>query len=227
MKRTLLISCLSLFAACAADTFDDSQASDTELATLEQSPWLDDEAPRDGGARADAAAANDDDEGPWIDPPLDTPTAPAPSAPTASGGYDFEENKQGWIKSGPPITNSKRSSAQRATGESSLEVTFDGAGVGTVSVANPPLRAGMRVSFRIFVPSGARLKWIQPYFQRGPGENWAWTGTWTPLAAFRQNGWTTVTVQVPSDARTFGALGVQFETAGEFRGHVYIDDVRF
>jgi hypothetical protein len=227
MHRTLLIGCLTVaLAACAEDGFDEPTTA-AELAAVGESPWVDDAPP----ASTDPWDLGEDDGDPWIDPPRNpprtSPATPGAAAPGTRDGYDFENNKQGWTPSGPPITNAMRSTAQHASGESSLEVTFDGAGVASVSVTNPPLRAGARVSFAIFVPSGARLKGLQPYVQRGPAENWAWTGTWTPISALRQSGWTTVSVQVPADARTFGALGVQFETAGAFRGRVYIDDVRF
>ena len=234
MRRTLLIGCLVFSVAACADDAMDLPQPDSELAAVGQSPWVDDPLPGDQPTRdedpwSDEAAPHGEvDDDPWVDPPRtpSRPTVPAPARPLARS-YDFEQDKQGWTQSGRPIANVTRSTAQHASGASALEVTFDGAGTGTVSVVNPPLRPGARVSFQIFVPSGARLNWIQPYLQRGPGENWTWTGAWNPISAFRQNAWTTISLQVPADARTFSALGVQFETAGSFRGRVYIDDVRF
>jgi hypothetical protein len=244
MRSTLLIGCLALALGACADAGDNTHDAADELAAVGQSPWVDDAPTKpptrgddpwsDEGEQGEQGEQDNDDNGdPWLDPPRtpprNPPAVPAP-APTDAGGvssYDFEESKQGWTKSGPPITNATRSTAQHAAGTSALEVSFDGAGTALVSVPNPALRPGATVSFRIYVPAGARLNWIQPFVQRGPAEGYAWTGAWTPIASFRPNTWTTVTLQAPADARSFATLGVQFETAGSFRGRVYIDDVRF
>lgn len=224
MRHTLLFASMAISLLACADDAPLAAGENDELAAVAENPWVDD-LPSD----PPAADPSTDDDDPWLDPPRtprNPPAAPAPAP--AARGYDFESDKQGWTKSAPPIVNVTRSTAQRASGRSALEVVFDGTGNALVSVANPPLRPGpARVSFRIFVPAGARLSWIQPFVQRGPAENYAWIGAWTRIGAFAPNTWTTITVDVPPDARTFSSLGVQFETAGSFRGSVFIDDVRF
>lgn len=224
MRRTLLFAYLAFsVTACADDAARVSDESE-ELAALAENPWIDD-LPSDSPSPSDDDPSSDD---PWLDPPRATPRNPPAAPAPVARGYDFESDKQGWTKSAPPIVNVTRSAAQRASGRSSLEVAFDGTGTAVASVANPPLRPGaQRVSFRIFVPAGARLSWVQPFVQRGAAEGYSWIGSWTPIGSFAPNAWTTINVDVPADARTFASLGVQFATAGNFRGSVFIDDVRF
>jgi hypothetical protein len=205
---------------CCADADDQDVPGDgTLLAAQASSPWVDDlpTPVRDGGGTQD-----DDDDGPWIDPPI----APAKPAAPRGAGYDFESGTEGWTASGAPIRGVVRATTQHASGSAALAVEIDGAGTALVSVANPPARPGATVSFRIFVPSGAKLAWVQPFVQQDASQNWAWTGNYQVLSNLRQNAWNQLTVQVPAGAK-LGALGVQLQTEGSFRGRIYVDDVRF
>jgi hypothetical protein len=96
-----------------------------------------------------------------------------------------------------------------------------------VSVANPAPKASQTVTFRVYLPAGARISSVQPYVLQGAAGGWRWTGNWQPISALRTGAWNTLAVQVPADAALLSSLGVQFTTNGAFNGTVYIDSVNF
>jgi hypothetical protein len=155
-----------------------------------------------------------------------TPPPPPPSS-TDPSDYNFESGTQGWTRSGTPIASVARSTAQKYAGASSLAVQFNGSGTATARVANPAAKAGQTVTFRIYLPTGARLTSIQPYVMQGASGNWKWTGSWRSISSLQLGAWNTVTVRVPSDAALLSSLGVQFTTSGAYSGTVYVDSVNF
>jgi len=155
------------------------------------------------------------------------PTTPPPPSGTDPSDYNFEGNTQGWIRSGAPIASVARSTAQKYAGAASLAVNINGSGSAYARVANPAAKAGQTVTFRVFIPSGARIASIQPYVLQGATGNWRWTGTYKPLTSLTQGAWNTVTVTVPSNSAPLSSLGVEITTAGAYTGTVYIDSVNF
>jgi hypothetical protein len=156
-----------------------------------------------------------------------TPPPTNPPPPLDATDYNFEADAQGWQRSGAPIASVARSTTQKYAGASSLAVRFNGSGSATVRVANPAAKAGQSVTFRIYLPSGARLTSVQPFVLQGAAGGWRWTGNWQPLSALRQGAWNTITVQVPANAALLSSLGVEFTTSGAYSGTVYVDSVNF
>lgn len=231
MRRMLLTTGLSV--AAMACTGPDAESNEVIAGADEaiqarvvaaQDPW---ESWNDDSDNEPGLGGPDDSDssGPWRDPPLTS--AGTQHASGGSPRYDFEGSTQGWAPSGLPIVGVESSTQQRASGRASLAVDINGAGGAMVRISNPPLRAGVTVSFRLFVPAGSRLKSVQPFLTQDQTTNWKWTGNVVDVADLRPNAWNTVTVKVPYNARAFAALGVQLETAGYWRGRIYIDDIRF
>jgi hypothetical protein len=96
-----------------------------------------------------------------------------------------------------------------------------------VFVSNPAAKAGQTVTFRIYVPNGARLASIQPYVLQGAAGGWRWTGAYTPLSRLRQGEWHVIRVTVPSKAAALASLGVEITTSGAYDGTLYVDSVTF
>jgi hypothetical protein len=156
-----------------------------------------------------------------------TTTPPPAPSPSDASDYNFEANAQGWTRSGAPIVSVARSTSQKYAGASSLAVQINGSGSAYASVSNPAAKAGQTVTFRVYLPTGARLSSIQPYVMQNASGNWKWTGNWQAISGLKLGAWNTLTVQVPSDAALLSSLGVQFTTSGAYTGTVYIDSVNF
>lgn len=157
-----------------------------------------------------------------VPPPVDPPP---PTGDTAT--YNFERDTQGFTRSGAPIVSVTRSTAQKFAGVASLAVRITGSGSPSVSVASPSTPAGATVTFRIFIPTGARIAWVQPYVLQGAAGGWTWTGNYQPIASLRTGTWNTLTVNVPANAAALSSLGVQFGTSGTYDGTVFIDSVSY
>jgi len=164
-------------------------------------------------------------------PPAPTPTpdptpppAPTPADPAL---YNFEADAQGWGRSGAPIASVSRSTAQKYAGSASLAVNIRGSGKATVSVTNPSAKAGQTVTFRVFIPNGARIAAIQPYLLQGSAGGWRWTGAYKTLSSLSQGKWNTITVAVPSNASPLAQLGVEITTNGTYNGTIYVDSVNY
>lgn len=150
------------------------------------------------------------------------PSLPPPGGDGAQ--YCFELGAQGWATSGAPISGVATSNAQKYAGQQSLAVSFNGsAGTSSVYVPSPSTPAGKTISFRMWIPAGSAVSWIQPYVL---DHNWDWSGTWTPIGKLKLNSWNVVTVAVPSNAVTpLQQLGVQFSTSASWAGTCYVDSV--
>lgn len=160
-------------------------------------------------------------------PPPSPPPPPPPSTPPDGAVYNFEANVQGWTGGGAPITSVATSAAQKYAGASSLAVNIRGSGRTTVFVPNPAAKAGRTVTFRVFVPGGARLASIQPYVLQGAAGGWRWTGAYRSLSQLRPGTWNSISVVVPSNAAPLASLGVEITTSGSYTGTVYVDSVTF
>jgi len=141
--------------------------------------------------------------------------------------YSFEAGAQGWSSSGGMISAVAASAAQHYAGAQSLQLSFTGAGAQTqsIKVANTQSLAGKTVSFKIFIPVGSKISWVQPYVLQGAAGNWAWTGNWQGIASLKTNAWNTITVAVPANAAALSELGVQIATSAAWTGKSYLDSV--
>jgi hypothetical protein len=106
-------------------------------------------------------------------------------------------------------------------------VTVNGSGRATVFVQNPAAHAGQTVTFRVYIPAGARLASIQPFVQQGASGGWQWTGAYKPLSQLRQGAWNTITVAIPSSAAPLAYLGIEITTSGRYSGTLNVDGVTF
>jgi hypothetical protein len=141
--------------------------------------------------------------------------------------YNFESGTQGWVRSGAPILSLARTTSMRYAGHGALAVRISGAGTASASVMNPEARAGQIVSYRIYVPTDARIHSVQPFVLQDGSGQWAWTGQLQDAAGLKRGEWNTLTVQVPTTASALSSIGVQFTTDGVFEGTLYVDSVDF
>ncbi|MES1171863.1 MAG: hypothetical protein ABUL77_01390, partial [Bacteroidota bacterium] len=155
-------------------------------------------------------------------------------APVDTSRYNFEMSTQAWTMAAgtTAFTTIARDTIRHYMGEASLSGTITATGVSTYQLLVNPLPAvpaGATVTFRVFVPSGAAIDWIQPYVQEGPTSTpaYRWTGTYTTAASIASGAWTTVLVEVPTPATAIAALGVQFHTSGAWTGMVSVDSVNW
>ena len=141
--------------------------------------------------------------------------------------YSFEAGAQGWASSGGMISAVAATTAQHYAGTKALQLSFTGTSGQTqaVKVANTQSLKGKTVSFKIFIPAGSKVSWIQPYVLQGASGNWAWTGNYQPMSALKAGAWNVVTVQVPANAAALAEVGVQFATSAAWTGKAYVDAV--
>ncbi len=129
--------------------------------------------------------------------------------------YSFESSAQGW--------SGGATSATRAfAGARSLAVNVTSSRV-SASVASPPIAAGKRVTFHLWVPANANLASVQPYVLESG--TWRWTGTWTAGAALVTGAWNTLSVTVPANAGALSQLGLELTASSGWTGTVYLDSV--
>ena len=143
--------------------------------------------------------------------------------------YDFETGTQGWLTSGNPIASVTDSSAEHFTGAKSLAVNIAGAaGTANAYVLAPTTPAGKALTFHIWIPKGSKITSIQPYVLQGPLGGWGYTYVWEPIGNLVIGGWSTIIVDVPSNAVTpLYEIGVQFTTGSAWTGTCYIDAVEW
>jgi hypothetical protein len=125
------------------------------------------------------------------------------------------------------FTSIVRSTAQHFAGQASLGASINATSATTfiveVSPPMPAIAAGASVAFHIYVPAGTGLSSMQPYVLESG--SFRFTGTNTVAGAFSLDGWTTVTVTVPTNAMPILRLGVQFVSSGTWTDTVYLDGI--
>jgi probable HAF family extracellular repeat protein len=141
--------------------------------------------------------------------------------------YHFETGTQGWLNDGDPIVNVTTSAAKVFAGRRSLGIDLTGTGLARVAVENPTVQAGDTITFRVFIPEGAGIDWIQSFAIEGAEGNWAWHGNWQPIGALQAGVWNTITVNVPAGAHAIAALGIELSISQASAGTVYMDSVDF
>ncbi|HEX8698862.1 MAG TPA: hypothetical protein VF815_08495 [Myxococcaceae bacterium] len=157
-----------------------------------------------------------------------TTVPPPPTSSTDSAPYHFESGTQGWKSSGPMITSVASSTTRAWAGSRSLAVTLTAVTNGTarIYVPGPAVAGGRTVSFRIWLPVGARISAFQPYVQQGASGYWKWTGAWIPATSLTAGAWNTVTLPVPAGAVSpLHELGLELFTEATWTGTLHIDSV--
>jgi hypothetical protein len=167
-----------------------------------------------GGDRMDAGGASPD-------------ARDGASAGADPARYNFETGTQSWASSGAPIASLASSSSRAFAGSKALAVTFNGsAGSASAFVRAPAAAPGNAISFRIWLPSGSGLASMQPYVLQGSAGGWAWTGAWRAASSLTANAWNTITVTVPSNAKTpLDQLGIEFTMNQGVGATAYVDSV--
>jgi hypothetical protein len=108
-----------------------------------------------------------------------------------------------------------------------LAIHVTGTGLARVAVENPSVQPGDTITFRVFIPEGAGIDWIQPFAIEGAAGSWAWHGNWQPVGALQAGAWNTITVGVPAGAHAIAALGIELSISQASAGTVYVDSVDF
>jgi endoglucanase len=137
--------------------------------------------------------------------------------------FNFETSPQGWSGGGGIIAGVSQSTAQHYAGNGALAVNFNSAASGnsSVTVGGMTVLPGVTVTFRVWIPSGHKISFIQPYMQ---DNNWAWTSSW--FGSFTPNAWNTLTLTVPANAVSpFQVFGLQFATSAGWTNTCYLDSV--
>jgi hypothetical protein len=158
----------------------------------------------------------------------ETTQPPPPTTSTDSAPYNFESGAQGWMPYGPMITSLAGSTARAWAGSRSLEVKLATVtnGMAKVYVSGPAVAGGRTVSFRVWIPVGARISAFQPYVQQGASGYWKWTGAWIPATSLTAGAWNTLTVPVPAGAVSpLHELGVELFTDATWTGTIHVDSV--
>ena len=150
--------------------------------------------------------------------------------------YNFEGSVQGWIGAAgvglTPVTAVATSAAQHFAGTSALAgtISLPAGGLAALVVVppTPAIPPGTTVTYRVFVPAGSLVDWVQPYVQEvGP------LFIFTPPVGGGQivianlGTWLTFTVAVPANAAMIGTLGVQFHANAAWTGTVYVDSINW
>jgi hypothetical protein len=155
---------------------------------------------------------------------------------SGSGGrdaaeYGFETSVAAWqasSQSGSVVTLA-RDTRRAFAGAASLEavVTSSSADLVWVVVQNPNVAPGSRVTFHVFVPTGAPIDWVQPYLQEGALSTppFAWTYAYLKAPELVFGAWNTVTVAFASSATAPALMGVQFHVTAPWSGSVFVDSI--
>ncbi|MDQ2086108.1 PKD domain-containing protein [Herbivorax sp. ANBcel31] len=87
--------------------------------------------------------------------------------------------------------------------------------------------SGSKVTFRIWVPSGAPIRAIQPYVMpfEGDYENIKWYSSWKRYGNIKKDAWNEFTINLPTDLDMTleQQIGIQCVTIGEGSFSIYID----
>ena len=152
--------------------------------------------------------------------------------------YNFEANTQLWIGATDAVltaffTTVARSTAQHFAGAASLAGTITFPALGTSAlVVLPPVPAiqpGTTITYRVFIPVGSTVDWVQPYVQEiAPSYLFTATaGGAQFITAANIGTWIPYTVVVPANALAISTLGVQFHALTAGTGTVYVDSINW
>ncbi len=152
------------------------------------------------------------------------------SVGTASdtGKYTFENNSQGWVRSGA-ISTAAQSGTRSYAGTKSLKFTFSGTPTSDdtikISSPSPAIAPGATVNFRVWIPFDSSIYSINAYVQQGASSNWKYTGNFYFIQNLTPGTWNTLSVKVPTDATPLDSIGLTFTSSAAWTGDCYLDSV--
>lgn len=129
-----------------------------------------------------------------------------------------------------PVLSKERSFAGNGSLEFSIVAGADAVvpqvrAVGVVSGAIGTLPPGATVTYRLWVPTGHRINWVEAFIQTFTSGSWKSTSK----SGFQleTNAWNTFTVVVPETYVNQGPLelGLLFNTAAAWSGKVWVDSI--
>lgn len=156
---------------------------------------------------------------------------------TATGDnsdFGFEGTTDGFIAAGEKGTTGTLSVTSEKTfkgnGALKLDVKSADGGMIDVKIDGPSIvPAGSKVTYRVWIPSGAPLSEIQGYVMPHdpPWDVIKWNGAWGGYEYMKKDAWNELTLTLPEDTdmSLMQQIGIQFKTTGEAEFTVYIDSI--
>lgn len=140
--------------------------------------------------------------------------------------YDFEDGEQGWTaRPKTMISRVYSSNVHFFEGQRSLAISFDGPYTrkSQVYVFNPPVEAGRTVSAYLLCPAKTHLNHIALFVE---DRVFTWSNDYQPITYLIPDGWTQLSVRVPSDAKMpLARLGFEFTADAPWNGTCFLDSV--
>ena len=145
------------------------------------------------------------------------------------GQFEFEDGLEGFVATAGTLSASME---QAYFGTSSLKWDIATEAAGTVEVAidgTLGIPAGAEVKFRLWVPEGADIDWVQPFVMPHNGD-WSfnqWNGAWAGYDSLIKDGWNEFSLTLPSDLPDGldQRLGVQVDSTAATQLSVYLDSI--
>lgn len=163
-----------------------------------------------------------------------TKTITITSATGDNSEFGFEGSAEGFGAYGEKGTTGEASATtdKAFKGEGALKIDVSAADGGMVSVnidGKSIVPAGSKVTFRVWIPSGAPLSEIQGFVMpHDPAWDVVkWNGAWGGYEYMKKDAWNELTLTLPEDTdmTLMQQVGVQFKTNGEAEFSVYIDSI--
>ncbi len=163
-----------------------------------------------------------------------TETITIASATGDNSDFGFEGKTDGFIAAGEKGTTGELSVTTEKTfkgsGALKLDVSSADGGMIDVKIDGPSIvPAGSKVTYRVWIPSGAPLSEIQGYVMpHDPA--WdiiKWNGAWGGYEYMKKDAWNELTLTLPEDTdmSLMQQMGIQFKTTGTAEFTIYIDSI--
>jgi len=163
-----------------------------------------------------------------------TETITITSATGDNSDFGFEGNTEGFTAAGDKGTTGELSvttdKAFKGNGALKLDVSGEDGGMIDVKIDGASIvPAGSKVTFRVWIPSGAPLSEIQGYVMPHDS-SWTiadWNGAWGGYEYMKKDAWNELTLTLPekTDMSLMQQIGIQFKTIGTGEFTVYIDSI--
>lgn len=161
---------------------------------------------------------------PIVNTPIPTPTPTPANIPIGKELYDFEDGSLHGFKSDPGV-ELYIDSTNSFSGNKALKIRTANEGdlfISTVEVKSD-LYAGGTINFYVWVPAGANLTSVEPFYQ---DNNWMWYGNWKDYEELKVNDWNLITLPVYMDsALPIKKIGLKVVTDGYFNGDILMDSI--